>query len=210
MLVLIGISWLLEKVTSSLVVIGWLAIPHLAILAPYEVAVTRIALLGSKGVEGRSSYVYGTTERRYFIANLSLLLAAFGPLAVPILIGYYGHLILVAALVAIPATAVALLLGVRLALIYPAIALDRYDGIVACWRRTRGSFWRLFAISQMVGWPIVVLSFIIERVKDAQIGFSYGRIAVPQAVVSMFVWAAIASARAFAYEFLATELPPPD
>jgi len=211
MLGMLAISWLLAKLTGSLVVIlGWYGIATIAILAPYMIAMMRTALLGSKGVEGRSSYVYGTTEKRYFIANLLLVLADLGPLAAAIAIGYYGGSILLGALISIPAAAAGLLLGVRVALIFPAIALDRYDGIVACWRRTRESFWRLLAISLIVASPFYVFSLITQRVVKAQVGFSYGRIAFFQTVVNMLAFAAIASARAFAYEFLTTKSPPPD
>ncbi|HUO06493.1 MAG TPA: hypothetical protein VMU16_14940 [Candidatus Binataceae bacterium] len=132
----------------------------------------RLAVIGKDGISGRPYFDFTDRELKFLIASLLILLLSFGPAALTGAFLYLNRDSLgMGSLVVGWVSTIALLIvgvaaSVRLAFIFPAIAVDRLgnlSGVKEVWQQTSGSGWRLFGIWMVVGLPFQILLQITVR-----------------------------------------------
>ena len=136
-------------------------LPYVIIVTPFAVAWTRLILLPSSGATVSVVPRFGYRELTYL--GISIALAALTGV-VPTLtalvlltsdrIGVaFGPMLVLVAVSVVLATFVAL----RLSFALPAVAIDRFAGLVGAWRQTEGAALRIFAINFLVLVPILIV-----------------------------------------------------
>jgi hypothetical protein len=121
----------------------------------------RFVLLGERDKASWLAIPFGPRQGRFFLYLLlfsvpgmlgSMLLWAFGPAALG---------------VAAPLPFIALILWFCFPLVFPAVALDRSDGLASAWRTLRGSALTLFFAGLLASLPLVALVLLLLVVGDA-------------------------------------------
>jgi hypothetical protein len=100
------------------------------------------------------------------------------------------------------------LAAMRVALVFPAAAIERPIGFMTAWHWIAGNFWRLFVCMVMCYLPFVVVSFVVTR-----IGLSFPSIFLIifqglQLAVSFLGIGVVASLLSRIYRDIAAEPPP--
>lgn len=166
---------------------------------------------GFGGCQRQVGLSYGPTELLYALVRLLLYIAISGPFALAAVAMLHHHsdrrVLLILVVSAIWALIVAgCLLFVRLRLILPAVALDCYKGLAETWRLTRGSFWRLVAVTQLAASPFLIFGLFFHRLRFVSLEFSRATLfVVAYTIMQIFGWGAITASAAYAWEFLVKE-----
>jgi len=131
---------------------GLMAIMHLIIFTPFSVAWTKLAIRGRTAVANHPAFAYSRTQWLYLLATAVLIVALAFSLAIPGILARYAQrnsetqLMMLAWMLLIGALGLMVIGCLRLAFVFPAIAIGRYVGISAAWKQTAGNIERLAAI----------------------------------------------------------------
>ena len=134
-------------VTGSLMTIS-----HFVLFAPFSVAWTKLAIRGPQAVAKHPQFSYSRTQWLYLLADGVMIAALLVIVGIPYVILRYGQRNFDTQITLAGETAMMLGLGiyaiayVRLAFVFPAIAIGRYGGLRDAWKQTAGNLERLAAI----------------------------------------------------------------
>ena len=143
----------LERQDISRNLIGSLmAIAHFILFTPFSVAWTKLAIRGRESVAKHPAFAYSRTQATYLLASILMMVAILAFVGIPYVLARYGQRNSSNELMTVGGAAAFVGLGIyvigylRLALVFPAIALGRYPGISAAWKQTAGNLERIAAI----------------------------------------------------------------
>jgi hypothetical protein len=129
-----------------------MALAHFILFTPFSVAWTKLAIRGRGSVAKHPAFAYTRTQWLYLLASILMIVAMVLCLGLPLILVLYGQQNFDNQIKLLGAGGFLLGLGlfsigyVRLAFIFPAIAIGRYAGIAAAWKQTAGNIERLAAI----------------------------------------------------------------
>lgn len=129
-----------------------MAIAHFILFTPFSVAWTKLAIRGRESVAKHPTFAYSRTQGMYLLASILMMVAIVVVVGIPFVLMRYGQRNSDSQLMAVGGAACFMGLGIyvivylRLALAFPAIALGRYPGISAAWKQTAGNLERIAAI----------------------------------------------------------------
>jgi hypothetical protein len=148
-----AISFLLTREDASRYATGVLmAIAHFVLFTPFSVTWSKLAIYGRPAIATDPPFAYSRTQWLYLLATAVMMIALVmivGPSAALLRYGQlnFNNQVMMAAGMLLVAGLVLFAIGfVRLAFIFPAIAIAKYAGISAAWKQTRGNLERLAAI----------------------------------------------------------------
>jgi hypothetical protein len=147
---------------------GLMAISHFLLFTPFSVAWTKLAIKGSGAVANHPSFSYSRTQWFYLLAVAVMMAALLVLVGIPYVIFLNGQRNFDNQISLIGGAAVMLGLGiyaigyVRLAFVFPAIAIGRYAGIRAAWNQTAGNIERLAAIIVLAFLPYWIIRQAFE------------------------------------------------
>lgn len=125
---------------------------HFILFTPFSVAWTKLAIQGRTAVAKHPAFAYTRTQWMYLTASAVVMVALLGLVISPLLIGLQGQRNFDHQIEFLGTGGSILGLGVfvvgyvRLAFVFPALAIGRYAGIRLAWRQTAGNIERLAAI----------------------------------------------------------------
>ncbi len=137
----------LKGLTGSL-----MALVHFILFTPFSVAWTKLAIRGPESVAKHPAFAYSRTQGMYLLASILMMVAIVVSVGIPFVLMRYGQRNSDSQLMAVGGAACIVGLGLyvvgylRLALVFPAIAIGRFPGISAAWRQTAGNIERIAAI----------------------------------------------------------------
>ena len=137
---------------------GLMAIAHFIVFTPFAVAWTKLAIRGRNAVANHPAFAYSRTQWMYLLATAVMIVTMAISLGIPVVLARYAQqnsdhqLNLLAWTFLIAGVGLFVVGYLRLAFVFPAIAIGRYEGIAAAWKQTAGNIERLAAI--------MVLSFL--------------------------------------------------
>ena len=143
---------LLREDVSRGVTATLMAIAHFVLFTPFSVAWTKLAIRGRQAVAKHPQFSYSRTQWFYMLANGVMMAALLVLGGVPYLLLRYGQRNFDSQISLFGETEMMLGLGiyalayVRLAFVFPAIAIGRYAGLRDAWKQTAGNFERLVAV----------------------------------------------------------------
>ncbi len=143
---------LLREDVSSGVTGGLMAISHFVLFTPFSVAWTKLAIRGRQAVAKHPQFSYSRTQLLYLLASAVMMAALLVLVGIPYVVLRYGQRNFDNQIALLGEAATMLGLGVyvigyvRLAFVFPAIAIGRYAGIRDAWKQTAGNIERLAAI----------------------------------------------------------------
>lgn len=164
-----AIGFILEREDVSRSVPGILmGIAHFVLLTPFSVTWTKLAIYGRPAIASEPPFAYSRTSWIYLLAStvmIVLLTICVGPGAT--LLRYSqqtldNRIAVEAAMLILAGLFVFAVIFVRLAFIFPAIAIGKYAGIAASWRQTAGNLERLAAIMILSYAPYYVIRRVFE------------------------------------------------
>ena len=129
-----------------------MAIAHFILFTPFSVAWTKLAIRGRESVARHPAFAYSRTQGLYLLASILMMVAIVVLVGIPFVLLRYGQRNSDNQLMAFGSAACFVGLGIyvigylRLALVFPAIAIGRYPGISAAWKQTAGNLERIAAI----------------------------------------------------------------
>ena len=135
-----------------------MAIAHFVLFTPFSVAWTKLAIRGRPAVAKHPQFLYSRTQWFYLLAVAAMMVALLVLAGLPYLIVLYGQrnfdpqVRLLGETTMMLGVAIYAIAYVRLAFVFPAIAIGRYAGVRVAWKQTAGNIERLAAI--------LVLSFL--------------------------------------------------
>jgi hypothetical protein len=159
---------LLREDVSSGVTGGLMTISHFVLLTPFSVAWTKLAIRGSGAVANHPPFSYSRTQWLYLLAVAVMTVSFLVLVGIPFVILRYGQRNFDNQIVLFGGAATMLGLGiyaigyVRLAFVFPAIAIGRYAGIRAAWKQTAGNIERLAAILLLAFLPYWIIRQAFE------------------------------------------------
>ncbi len=173
-LVASAISFLLTREDASKNATGVLmAVAHFILFTPFSVTWSKLAIYGRPAIATDPPFAYSRTQWLYLLASAVMMISlaiVVGPSAALLRYGQqnFDNQVMMAAGSLLVAGLILFAIGfVRLAFVFPAIAIAKYPGISAAWKQTRGNIERLAAI--------IVLSYVpyyvVSRVLDWLIGY---------------------------------------
>src|SRR6202451_626820 len=121
-----------------------MAVAHFVLFTPFSVAWTKLALRGRPAVAKHPQFLYSRTQWFYLLAVAAMMVALLVLAGIPYLLLRYGQRNFDTELSLLGETAAMLGLGiyviayVRLAFVFPAIAIGRYAGVRVAWKQTAG------------------------------------------------------------------------
>jgi hypothetical protein len=133
--------------TSTLMIIA-----HFLLFTPFSVAWTKLVVRGPQAVGKHPRFFYSRTQWFYLLAGAALMGALLVIVGLPYVLLRYGQRNFEREIALLGETGMMLGLGiyvilyVRMAFVFPAIALGRYAGIREAWKQTAGNIERLAAI----------------------------------------------------------------
>jgi hypothetical protein len=142
-----------KALTGSIMVVA-----HFVLFTPFSVAWTKLAIKGRGAVAKHPSFAYSRTQWMYLLADAAMLAALIVLVGLPFVVVRYGQrnfdnqIALLGGAIATLGLGVYLVVYLRLAFVFPAIAIGRYPGLRASWKQTAGNIERLAAI--------IVLAFL--------------------------------------------------
>jgi hypothetical protein len=138
---------LFKSFTSSL-----MAIAHFILFTPFSVAWTKLAIRGRASVAKHPAFAYSRTQWIYLLATTVMMIAMVVCIGPPFILMRYGQrnfdnqIAVLGGALAFMGVGLFLIGYLRLAFVFPAIAIGRYVGISAAWKQTAGNIERLAAI----------------------------------------------------------------
>ena len=186
-----------------------MAIAHFILFTPFSVAWTKLAIRGRESVARHPAFAYSRTQGLYLLASILMMVAIIVFVGIPFVLVRYGQRNSDNQLMAFGSAACFVGLGIyvigylRLALVFPAIAIGRYPGISAAWKQTAGNLERIAAIillsylpywlvQQAFGWylgynPPGVIEATRGIVEMLLVGFATTAVAGPALAYKMLV-----------------------
>ncbi|HEY9158720.1 hypothetical protein [Candidatus Binatus sp.] len=168
-----AISFLLAREDASRYATGVLMVAHFVLFTPFSVTWSKLAIYGRPAIATDPPFAYSRTQWLYLLATAVMMISLailVGPSAALLRYGQrnFDHQVITAAGVLLVAGLILFAIGfVRLAFVFPAIAIRKYAGISAAWKQSRGNIERLAAI--------VILSIapfhVIRQILDWGIGY---------------------------------------
>jgi len=149
--------------TGSMMVLA-----HFILFTPFSVAWTKLAIRGRAAVANHPAFAYSQTQWLYLLATTLMAIAMLVCVGLPFIAWRYGQLNFDNQIRLVGAAATFLGLGcfligyIRLAFIFPAIAIGRYAGISAAWKQTAGNIERLAAIFVLSYLPFWLIRQVFE------------------------------------------------
>jgi len=204
--------YVLERQDVSRSVTGSsMAIAHFILFTPFSVAWTKLAIRGRASVAKHPAFAYSRTQWAYLLATTAMMLAMLVCVGPPFLLMRYGQQNFDHQIMMLGGTCFFLGLGVfligyiRLAFVFPAIAIGRYAGVSAAWKQTAGNIERLAAILVLSYLPY----WLIREAFEWYIGYHPpGAVAALRGIVDMLLVALATTALAgpaLAYKAIALE-----
>src|SRR5581483_6521076 len=150
----------------------WLIVTHVALFTPFSVAWSRVAIRGADVSLPARPFEYQATEWKYFLANAIMIVAVGALLGLPMILYQHAMLIFdrrltgVAAILVLLGTAFVALGFLRFAFVFPAIAIDRFEGIVKWGKQTAGNFEPLAAAIALSCAPYLVVEVLVRMAAD--------------------------------------------
>jgi len=150
-------------VTGTLMVFA-----HFVLFTPFSVAWTKLAVRGPQAVAKHPRFFYSRTQWFYLLAGAALMVALLVLVGLPYVLVRYGQRNFDGEIRLLGETGMMLGLGiyvvayVRLAFVFPAIAIGRYAGIRAAWKQTAGNLERLAAILVLAVLPYWIVRQAFE------------------------------------------------
>ena len=174
MLVVSAISFLLAREDASKNAMSALmAVAHFVLFTPFSVTWSKLAIFGRPAIATDPPFAYSRTRWLYLLATtvmvISLVIIA-GPSFALVRYGqrnFYNEVVMWGGMLMVAGF---ILFGfgfVRLAFVFPAIAIRKYAGILAAWNQTRGNIERLAAIIVLSYAPY----FVVREILDSLIGY---------------------------------------
>lgn len=150
-----------------------MAVAHFVLFTPFAVTWSKLAIFGRPAIATDPPFAYSRTQWLYLLATavmmISLVIIA-GPSAALLRYGqrnFDNQVMMVAGMLLVAGLILFAIGFVRLAFVFPAIAIRKYAGISAAWNQTRGNIERLAAI--------IVLSYapyyVVRQILDSLIGY---------------------------------------
>jgi hypothetical protein len=190
-----------------------MAIAHFVLFTPFSVAWSKLAIRGSQAVAKHPQFSYSRTQLLYLLASAVMVAALLVLVGIPYVVLRYGQRNFDNQIALLGGAAMMLGLGVyvigyvRLAFVFPAIAIGKYAGIRAAWRQTAGNIERLAAILVLAFLPY----WIIEQAFAWYMGYHPpGVIEAFRGCINMLLIALATTALAgpaFAYRTLVLDQP---
>jgi hypothetical protein len=152
---------------------GLMGIAHFLLFTPFSVAWTKLAIRGRQAVVNHPAFAYSRTQLLYLLAIAVMMAALVVLVGIPYVVLRYGQRNFDNEIATLSETAIAMGLGVfligyvRLAFVFPAIAIGRYAGIGAVWKQTAGNLERLAAILVLANLPY----WIVRQAFDWYMGY---------------------------------------
>jgi hypothetical protein len=149
--------------TSSL-----MAIAHFVLFTPFSVAWTKLAIRGPQAVAKHPAFAYSRTQWLYLLATAVMSVAMVACVGIPFIVMRYGQRSFDEQITLLGGAGFLIGLGVfligyiRLAFVFPAIALGRDAGISAAWKQTAGNIERLAAILVLTYLPYWLIRLAFE------------------------------------------------
>ncbi len=150
-----------------------MAVAHFVLFTPFSVTWSKLAIHGRPAIATDPPFAYSRTQWLYLLASAVMMISlaiVVGPSAALLRYGQlnFDNQIVMAAGALLVAGLFLFAIGfVRLAFVFPAIAIRKYAGISAAWKQSRGNIERLAAI--------IVLSYVpyyvVTRALDWLIGY---------------------------------------
>ncbi len=131
---------------------GVLAIAHFIVFTPFAVAWTKLAIRGRNAVANHPAFAYSRTQWMYLLATAVMIVTMAISLGIPVGLARNAQqnsehqLLLLASMLLVVGLGILVVGYLRLAFVFPAIAIGRYEGISAAWKQTAGNIERLAAI----------------------------------------------------------------
>lgn len=153
---------------SRVVTSGLMTISHFVLLTPFSVAWTKLAIRGPKAIAKHPQFSYSRTQWFYLLAVAVMMAALLVLVGMPYVIIRYGQRNFDNQITLLGETAAMLAIGiyaiayVRLAFVFPAIAIGRYAGIRNAWEQTAGNIERLAAILVLAYLPYLIIRQAFE------------------------------------------------
>lgn len=147
---------------------GLMPIAHFVLFTPFSVAWTKLAIRGRASVAKHPAFAYSRTQWMYLLANAAMMAALMILFGLPLVLVQYGQRNFDHQTTVLGVTAAILGLGLyavgylRLALVFPAIAIGKYAGIRASWRQTAGNIERLAAVILLAFLPYLIIRQAFE------------------------------------------------
>jgi len=196
-------------------------IADLFVFAPLAVAWCRLAILGPQSVSRRPPFNYGRVELQYLVAAGLMKAGGFVIIGIPMIWGQEAMTIFfaehnagpiaLAGIVLIAALFVAAILGIRIALLIPSVAVQRYAGIQVTWNQTRGYFERLLAAFVLAVVPFgFVHGLIMGLEKKIDSSFATVIFEIVGSAWSIVLFAVQLTVLCFAYKILVFDKPKAD
>ena len=145
-----------------------MALAHFVLFTPFSVAWTKLAIRGRQAVAKHPQFSYSRTQWFYLLANVVTMAVLVVLVGIPYVVLRYGQRNFESQISLFGETAMMLGLGIyliayiRLAFVFPAIAIGRYAGIRAAWKQTAGNIERLAAIFVLSYLPYWILRQAFE------------------------------------------------
>jgi len=140
-----------------------MATAHFVLFTPFSVAWTKLAIRGRQAVANHPQFSYSRTQWLYLLASAMMTVALLLLVGTPYVVVRYGQRNFDNQIALLGEAAMMLGLGiyvigyVRLAFVFPAIAIGRYAGISAAWKQTAGNIERLAAILVLAYLPYWII-----------------------------------------------------
>jgi hypothetical protein len=150
-------------VTGSLMTIA-----HFVLFTPFSVAWTKLAIRGRQAVAKHPQFSYSRTQWFYLLANGVMMAALLVLVGMPYVLLRYGqrnfdnHISLLGETAAMLGLGIYAIAYVRLAFLFPVIAIGRYAGLRDAWKQTAGNFERLVAVIVLTALPYWIIRQAFE------------------------------------------------
>ncbi len=163
-----AISFLLKREDASSYATGVLMVAHFVLFTPFSVTWSKLAIYGRPAIATDPPFAYARSQWLYLLATTVMMISLAIIAGPPAALLRYGQQNLDNQVITM---AGALLCGglilfaigfVRLAFVFPAIAIGKYPGISAAWTQTRGNIERLAAIVILSVAPFHLLRHILD------------------------------------------------
>jgi len=129
-----------------------MTIAHFILFTPFSVAWTKLTIRGRESVAKHPAFAYSRTQGAYLLATTLMIVAMMLSLGIPLALARSAQqnseneLMILAWALLIGGLVLFLVGYLRLAFVFPAIAIGRYLGVSAAWKQTAGNIERLAAI----------------------------------------------------------------
>lgn len=130
---------------------GWYYLENFAfnfIWCVFAVSWHRYVLLGRRDTASPLQFHIGRRELRFFLYSL-IFLVPLTVLRSSFSFGFWAAGIIIS------------VVWVRCLLIFPAVAVDGYEGLAVAWTQLRGATWRLLFAGSIAYIPLLILGYII-------------------------------------------------